>query len=129
MINSIKKPKFLAQYAYVLKTKQLEDTLINDNIDIHVDLYYWFPQIIGTILEGHFWLPNANVPYNRLYIRAGALLKEDVSLAREKMTEIVLPQFGKWVKTILSLPDNSPKLSGRLYFNAVFQNGELQINR
>ena len=123
MINSIEKPKIPKDYSFVLKTKQLEDLLINNNINIHVDLIYcWHPKQIGSIFEVHFWPPNANVPYERLYIRVGALLKEDAFIAREKMTEIVLPEFVAWFKKISILNENSPIAKTKLRFEVVFQN-------
>ena len=129
MINSIEKAKIPFQYGYVLKTGQLENLLQDNNIDIHVDLRYWFAQNIGSILDAHYWLPNENIEYFRLYIRAGALLKQDIFIARKKMEEIVLPEFVSWVKNILVLPDNSPSLKHNLYFNADFCNGDVYINK
>ena len=110
MIKSISKQKIPKQYGYVLMTEHLNTVLNENGIDIHIDLdYRFFNQQIGkTIFEVHFWSPRTNTPYNRLYIRAGALQKEYVNFARKKLQEVVFPEFVKWIKAILDLPVNSP---------------------
>ena len=128
MIHSITKSKISNKYAFVLKTGQLENMVVNNDIDIHIDLDYWLPQIIGSVLEAYFWLPKGNTQYNRLYIRAGALAKENVSIAREMMTSTILPEFILKTKEILALPDNSPLLASKRYFEAVFNKNEIFIN-
>ena len=126
IINAVSKPKVPNGYAYVLKTKQLENILADNQINIRTNLYYWFPKIIGTIFEVHYWLPSGDMP-TRLYIRAGALLREDVLPAREKLETAVFPAFINWVTNISALPDNSPLLTKGLYFNAIFQAQNLKI--
>lgn len=127
VIKSVSKNKIPNNYRYVIKTQQLENIVSDNEINIHIDLVYWLPQIVGTILEVHFWPPNNRILYNRLYVRAGALLKDDVKYAREKVTEVVLPEFIIWTKKILSLPANSPYLEKQLYFNATINNKILKI--
>lgn len=95
-INSISKPKLPKAYSYVLRSSQLDNLLISNNITIHTDLVYWLPQIIGSILEVHYWLPNNKVLYPRLYVRAGAL-----------------PEFSRWLKDI------SKHDCDALYFKAI----------
>ena len=129
MITSVKKNKIPSRYGFVLKTRQLEDLILANDINIDIILNYWLPQIIGTIFEAHFWPPNYNFAYNRLYIRAGALLREDIYFARGKMASDALPEFAAWIKNILALPDNSPLLSKEQYFNAIIRNGELIIEQ
>ena len=129
MISSISKPKIPSKYAYVIKTSQLENTLADNDITIYIDLVYWLPQVIGSIFEVYFWLPNENIAYNRLYIRAGALLKEDVFTARAKVTAVVLPEFVVWIKKILALPSDSPHLSDKLRFEAVINGDILKIHK
>ena len=126
MIKSISKPKIQRGYVYVLKTGQLEKLLADNNIDIHVYLVYWRPQT-NSIFEVHYWFPNQNVEYERLYIRAGALPKEDVPLAREKLETIVFPKFVEWITDMLAQPDNSTKLDNDLYFNAIYKNKGLEL--
>ena len=130
MINSITKDKIPKQYSFVLKTKQLEELIISNDIKIHIDLIYnYSSQSIGSIFEAFYWLPNNNIPYNRLYIRAGALAKEYISIAREKMNEIILPEFKIWIMNILSLPNNSTYLFEEPYFHAIFQNNKIEIRK
>jgi len=127
MIISIQKNKIPKQYSFVLKTKQLEEILLNSNINIHIDLYYTFNGI-GPIFEVFFYLPNKNNPYIRLYIRTKALPKENISIAREKMEKIILPEFRNWIINILSMPKDSTYLYEDLYFSAIFENNILKIN-
>ncbi|MFB7142848.1 hypothetical protein ACFCYN_24960 [Gottfriedia sp. NPDC056225] len=127
MIKSIAKPKIPKNYNYILKTGQLEEILIQNKCTIHVDLDYWLPQKIGSIFEVHFWLPNSNVPYKRLYIRAGALQNKDVKVAREVMTSTVFPEFHKWLQFYLKLPENAPQLFNTPYFCAVFENNKVKF--
>jgi hypothetical protein len=128
LIHSVDKPKIPRQYAYVLKTSQLEELLVNKSIDIYVDLHYWLPQIIGSVFEAHYWMSNDNVPYDRLYIRAGALNSEDVCMARQLMLKFVLPIFASETKKILALPDNSTALKHGEYFVAVYKENTVYIN-
>lgn len=118
-INSISKPKLPKAYSYVLCSSQLDNLLILNNITIHTDLVYWLPQIIGSILEVHYWLPNNKVLYPRLYVRAGALPKSDIQIARIIMADEVLPKFGRWLKDI------SKHDCDALYFNAMYKNNKI----
>ena len=129
MIESISKDKIPKQYGFVLKTEQLNFVLNENNINIHTDLIYCFsqPKYIGNIFEAFFWTPNENVPYNRLYIRAGVLQKENVFRARIEMKEVVFPEFVLWIKAIMNLPSNSPFYGEELIFEALYINDELQI--
>ena len=127
MIKSIEKDKIPKQYSFVLKTKQLEDLIITNDISIHIDLRYVYWQSIGSIFEAEFRLPNNNIPYNRLYIRAGALPNEYVFAARKEMEEIILPEFKIWITNIINLPNNSTHILNKPYFNAIFENNKLQI--
>ncbi|MEH7403653.1 hypothetical protein V7148_22115 [Gottfriedia acidiceleris] len=128
MINSISKPKIPKNYKYILKTSQLEEVLKENKCTIHVDLEYWLPQKIGNILEVHYWLPNSNVPYSRLYIRAGALDNKDVHEAREVMIKTVYPEFIKWLEYYLKLPENAPQLFKKPYFCAVYEENKVKFS-
>lgn len=127
MIDAITKPKISRDYSFVLKTTQLEDFLKSNNIDINVNLDYWKPQEIGSIFEVHYWFPNQNIPYDRLYIRAGAVLKIDIQLARKSLTDEVFPAFLKWLMNIDMLK-KSFTINEEPYFNACFENGLLSIH-
>ena len=128
LINSISKEKIPSQYSYVLKTGLLEKLLADYSISIHIDLNYCYFKNMSCIFEAYYWLPNDNVPYDRLYIRAGALPKENTLLAREKLEKIVLPKFAVWTKNILALPYNSSLLKHNLHFDAVFRTNEVFIS-
>jgi hypothetical protein len=120
MIDSVSKPKLAKGLSYVLKTSQLAKAMSDAGIDCHVDLAYWVPQSGGSILEGHYWLPNENVAWPRLYVRAGVIPSESRPAASEALLATALPQFVSWLQGILALPNESPALNGTLYFNAVY---------
>jgi hypothetical protein len=118
MIDSVSKPKLPKGLSFVLKTSQLEQAL--SDIDCHVDLVYWIPQGGGSILEGHYWLPNDNVPYSRVYVRAGAIPSALRFAASEALRESALPKFIGWLRGILALSDRSPALPTEPYFDAQY---------
>jgi len=128
MISSITKDKISPDYVFVLKTSQFEKVLADNNIDIDVTLIYWKPQIIGSVLEAHFWLPNDNVSYNRLYVRACALLKKYIILARVLMVEEVLPNFIEWFKGI-ELTDEFSNKYKKSYFNACLIDDKIHVTK
>ncbi|TYQ15211.1 UNVERIFIED_CONTAM: hypothetical protein Cloal_1627 [Acetivibrio alkalicellulosi] len=128
MISSITKDKISPDYVFVLKTSQFEKVLADNNIDIDVTLIYWKPQIIGSVLEVYFWLPNDNVSYNRLYVRAGVLLKKDIILARALMVEEVLPNFIEWFKGI-EMTDKLSNKYKKSYFNACLIDDKIHVNK
>lgn len=119
-ISSISKPKLPKAYAYVLHSSQLNNLLVSNSINIHTDLIYWLPQIIGSILEIHYWLPNNKVSYPRLYVRAGALLKADIQTARIIMASKVLPKVGSWLVDIQKQDCSVLYSKTSLYFKAVY---------
>jgi hypothetical protein len=127
MIESVSHPKLAKGRSYVLKTTQLADALADAGINWHVDLVYWSPQTGGSVLEGHYWPPNENVPYPRVYVRAGTVPSALRSAAVEALHEVALPQFIVCVKGIMALLDGSPALSAESYFNATFSEGGLAV--
>ena len=126
MISSITKSKIPIDFSYVFKTSQLEEILGRENIITDVTLEYWKPQIIGSIFEVHYWLPNENNPFNRLYIRAGAVLKKDIYNAREGLHKEVLPEFVKWIKNIEQL-EKASALNTERFFEGYYQNNKVSI--
>jgi hypothetical protein len=120
MIDSVSKPKLAKGLSFVLKTSQLVKALSDARIDCHLDLVYWVPQTGGSILEGHYWLPNENVAHPRVYVRAGVVPAASRLPASEALLASALPQFVSWLQGILALPDGSPALHGTLYFNATY---------
>jgi len=123
MISSITKPKISSDYVFVLKTMQLEEILKNNDIKTDTVLVYWKPKVIGSILEAHYWLPNKNNPFNRLYIRAGVVLKKDIQNAREGMLNDILPAFVEWINNIEQL-EKSSSINTEQYFNGCYQNNK-----
>lgn len=119
VLSSISKPKLPKAYSYVLRSSQLNDLLISEGFTIHTDLVYWLPQIIGSIFEVHYWVPNIHVAYPRLYVRAGALPKDDIQKARILMSSEVLPKFSIWLGDIQKQNNYTQyHLKASPYFNA-----------
>lgn len=126
MIESIEKDKVSKSYGYILKTKMLENILMESKLDIYIDLNYWCPKNMGSIFEAYFLPPNENVAYQRCYIRAGALPKQDVVYARSLLQDAVLPKFIIWIKNILSI-EGDVQYYENLYFEARYQNNILKL--
>jgi hypothetical protein len=120
MIESISRPKLAKGRSYVLKTTQLADALAAAGIGWRVDLNYWSPRAGGSILEGHYWPPNENVPYPRVYVRAGSIPSALRAAAAEALRESALPRFIRWLEGLQALPDVSPTLAAEAYFNATY---------
>ncbi|KAA1047535.1 hypothetical protein [Pseudocitrobacter sp. 73] len=126
MIESIEKDKIAKNFCFILKTKMLENILLENEVNIYINLNYWNQKSTGSIFEAHFWPPNENVAYQRCYIRAGALPEEDVVHARSLLQDAVLPKFIVWIKKILS-PEGDVQYYENLYFEARYQNNILKL--
>lgn len=126
MIESIEKDKIAKNFCFILKTKMLENILLENEVNIYINLNYWNQKSTGSIFEAHFWPPNENVAYPRCYIRAGALPEEDVVHARSLLQDAVLPKFIVWIKKILS-PEGDIKYDENLYFEARYKNNILKL--
>lgn len=128
VLNSISKPKLPKAYSYVLRSSQLNDLLILEGCTIHTDLVYWLPQIIGSIFEVHYFAPNIQIPYPRLYVRAGALPKVDIQKARILLSSEVLPKFSIWLGDIQKQNNFTQyHLKKSPYFNAVYYDNSCKI--
>ncbi len=127
MINSISKPKTSRDFPYVLKTSQLAEALLEADINIYVDLNY--VQNKATVFSAYYWLPNQKVPYPRVYISVGVVHKDFYMNACRKMSESVIPLFVDWLQGILCLPENSPLLYSKPYFNATFADNRIAITK
>lgn len=126
----VEKPKTWKGLSYPLKTSLLKDAVEAAEIDCNIILHYWTPQPVpggDTILQCFYWLPNANVDYDRFYIRAGVVKSEKRKAAQDLLIEKVIPRFIEWMLKIKSLPPDSAKLKPNLYFNAVFEDDEVKI--
>jgi len=122
--------KIPKQYAFVLKTNQLEDLM--EDIDIPVRLFYcgtWSTRYsaTGEIFHARYCLPDRFYDYTHLSISAGFLLKEDVFHARKGLSEVALPEFIVWVKNIFTLPADSTYFNKTPYFSAIYHNNQLTI--
>ena len=132
MIVSNQRDKIPKQYAFVLKTNQLENIIAD--IDIPVCLFYsgnWSTRYYATgdIFSARYCFPDSYFEYTHLNIRAGFLIKEDVFTARKELSEVALPEFVVWVKKILALPADSTYFSKTPYFNTVYHNKRLTITK
>ena len=123
----IEKPKLPKGLSYALKTSLLQDALDEARIDCYIHLNYWRPQTGCSVLNALYWLPNQNVPYPRVYIRAGVVPSSLHKAASDAMIKIILPAFTEWLSRILALPENSPVLHGEPYFDAAYDNGKIAI--
>lgn len=124
---TVEKPKLRKDLSYVLKTSLLKEVLEQARIDCHVDLKYWTPQSGSSVLEAHYWLPNANVDYPRVYVRAGVVTSAERQAALDALRSQGIPAFISWLSQIVALPNGSPKLHGNLYFDACYEDGEIGI--
>ena len=129
MEMTISKPPIRKGLSYVLKTSWLQQIMEENGLNCHVDLNYWVPQSGGSILEAEYWLPNANIPYPRVYVRAGALPSDQRRVAADSMLNTVLPAYAKWLGAVLKLPRNSPALHAKPWFCATFDAGNVQVRQ
>jgi hypothetical protein len=101
----IAKAKLPKGMSYPLKSSVLAEALSVAGIAVDTQLLF-SPN--HQFFEAFFWPPNANVPYERLYLRTGTVQGADGHAAREHISKVVIPEFIKWAQSILSLPANSP---------------------
>ena len=88
--------------------------MLNDsNIIIDTQLLY---SPTHQFFEAFYWLPNHNIDYYRLYIRTGSVVSSSAKHAKTFLETEVIPEFILWLKELISLPDNSPKLNNELCF-------------
>ncbi len=119
-MNVIEKPKLQKGVSYVLKTSMLQEALERAQIDCHVLLSYGALRLGGSVLEAHYWLPNAHVDHPRVYVRAGVVPSAERSAALSALGNEILPTFTAWLARILALPADSPVLHAEPYFNAKY---------
>ena len=129
MIDSISKQKSPKNCGYALSSDQLDHLLTENTITVHTDLYYYYSKIPGQLLYAYYGFPNNHIPYYRIYIQSGTVLKDDIKNAKQIMSDIVLPQFIKWLNYILSLPENSTVFNKQPTFIATFENGQVKIEK
>lgn len=91
--------------SYPLKPTVLEAALMSANIKIDVHLI----RKPGDLFDAHYWPPNANVPYERLYVRAGSVPADRSAESRHRIETIVIPTLVKWLADILAQDRKSPR--------------------
>lgn len=91
-------------YSYPLKPTALAAAFESAGINIDMHLI----RSHGSLFDAHFWPPNENVSYERLYIRAGSTTSEMAAEARSEVEAITLPALVRWIGDILAQDMNSP---------------------
>jgi len=129
MINSISKDKLPKNCGYVLSSNQLDCFLSENNITVHTDLIYFHSKTPGSLLYAYYWFPNDHIPYYRIYIQTGTVLNGDLKAAKKAVSDVVLPEFMKWINYILNLPENSTLFNKQPTFTATFENGIVDIKK
>lgn len=82
---TVEKPKLRKGWSYVLKSSLLQEALDQAQIVCHVDLKFWTPQSGNSVLEAHYWLPNANIDHPRVYLRAGVVPSAERQAAQDEL--------------------------------------------
>lgn len=90
-------------HSYPLKPSFLKEALTSAGIVIETHL----TRNPGNLFDAHFWPPNQNVPYERLYVRAGSVPIEEAANARHRVESYAVPILVKWVGDILALDQES----------------------
>ena len=61
----------------------------------------------GALFSCHFWPPNPNVHYERLYITAAAVPSGQAAQARTQLEDEIIPAWLDWLAAILALPSDA----------------------
>jgi hypothetical protein len=96
--------KLPKRQGYPLRPSTLEDALKRAGVSIDVHLI----RQAGTLFDAHFWPPNPDAPYERLYIRVGSVPVEQVGAIRREFEATTLPMLVKWIASILAQDPKSP---------------------
>jgi hypothetical protein len=115
----IEKHKLPKGYSYPIKSSIFESILNENNISTFVHLIYKYSKIF---FDAHYWLPNQNVSNARFYVRIGCIESSKHKDALKFMNTIVMPDFIKWCKKMLSLPEGNLLLTKENYFWREFKN-------
>jgi hypothetical protein len=95
--------------SYVLKPSVLGAALAAAGVAIDIHLV----RNPGPLFAAHFWPPNQNVPYERLYVQAGSVPRERAAAVRRHVADVVVPQIVAWIADILSRDIASPVRRGQ----------------
>ena len=99
--------------SYILKSSLFETALSDAGINLDTHLIHSPSSIF---FDAHFWPPNANCNYERLYVRASAVSSPQAFLIRRYMENQVIPELVTWLQAILTLASNSPIRMSEQYF-------------
>lgn len=99
--------------SYPLKPSVLEAALATARINLDTHLI----RSPGRLFDAHFWPPNANVPHERLYVRAGSVPVEQAKAARDRIEGEALPALVEWIGNILAQDPRSPIRREQQYFS------------
>jgi len=99
--------------SYPLRPSVLEAALSGAGVGIDTHLI----RSPGRLFDAHFWPPNENLPYERLYVRAGSVPAEEATNARKRMEEVAVPALVAWIAKISSLDSKSPVRREKQFFN------------
>jgi hypothetical protein len=91
-------------HSYPLKPSILEAALSGAGIGIDVHLI----RSPGELFDAHYWPPNENVSYERLYVRAGSVPTERATEARLCAEAVLVPELVRWIASILAQDVKSP---------------------
>lgn len=78
--------------SYVVKTSALETALSGLEFDVSAHIIHGG----GIFFDCHLWLARKDIPYDRLYIRVGAVPNAEADRARAYMLDSVLPELVQW---------------------------------
>ena len=90
--------------SYPLRPSTLEAALVSASVEVDTHLI----RSPGNLFDAHFWPPNENVPYERLYVRAGSVLAVEAADARAWIETVAIPALIEWISGILSQDPASP---------------------
>jgi len=107
------KAKLPKGHSYPLRPTALEAALSAAGIAIDTSLI----RSPGNLFDAHFWPPNENVAYERLYVRAGSVPIAEATEARRQIEDVTLPALVKWIGDILALDRKSPIRREQHYLN------------
>jgi hypothetical protein len=90
--------------SYLLKPSVLATALASAGLTIDTHLV----RSPGTLFDVHFWPPENNVAYERLYVRAGSVPSGQAAEARRHVETVTIPALIKWLADILEQDTCSP---------------------
>jgi hypothetical protein len=90
--------------SYPLRPSIFEAALLDADLSIDTHLI----RSPGNLFDAHFWPPNENVAYERLYVRFGSVPSADLGQARSRVETEAIPTLLRWIVDILAQSHSSP---------------------